>query len=508
METLKRYLRKLLSLLRVRVVAGGLEISDQVLRLVYFDGKVLQMAAVVLGPGVMEKGAIKDATAFVDALHAVKEKIPAFAGKKKKMNVVVSLGSASIYTQSFNLPIMEGKELTKAIDLNVQMSSPDDLAKSYFSSEILDRDDEHVRLEIAAAFIDKQLVDALTGILFSAGFIVLGVESRALALVRMIREKAVSFDITGSYLVLDIDETGIDFLVMRKGRLYFEYATLWSDIADAKGEVAMEKFSEALSANLRQVTNFYHQRWQDPLVGVIIPSAMLHEEAEKIAGEASTLPVVNILFDTDKEPVSPEWLVAVGASLRGARADINDGGINLGGEGAEAAFFDEQVLNFLDFWQVLVPAVLGVLVIVLVVAYNFLAATGNRLSSSEASGQQGQLSAQIRTLEASSTAFNQEVQLVLVVQASHDKSHMILDEIANLAAKSSVSIDSLTFQGASAPISLSGVASTEDDIVQFKNLVAADPNFGTVNLPLSGIQPSLSAYSFSMTFPLAANAFQ
>jgi len=72
METLKRYLRKLLSLLRVRVVAGGLEISDQVLRLVYFDGKVLQMAAVVLGPGVMEKGAIKDATAFVDALHAVK----------------------------------------------------------------------------------------------------------------------------------------------------------------------------------------------------------------------------------------------------------------------------------------------------------------------------------------------------------------------------------------------------------------------------------------------------
>jgi hypothetical protein len=85
---------------------------------------------------------------------------------------------------------------------------------------------------------------------------------------------------------------------------------------------------------------------------------------------------------------------------------------------------------------------------------------------------------------------------------------MILDEIANLAAKSSVSIDSLTFQGASAPISLSGVASTEDDIVQFKNLVAADPNFGTVNLPLSGIQPSLSAYSFSMTFPLAANAFQ
>jgi hypothetical protein len=155
METVKIYFEKLLSLLRVRVRAGGLEISDQVLRLAYTDGKGMQMAAAVLGPGVMERGIIKDAAALTEALRTVKEKIPAFTGKKKKMNVMVSLSSANIYTQSFNLPIMEGKELEKAIDLNVQMSSPDDLAKSYFSSEILDRDDEHVRLEISAAFIDK-----------------------------------------------------------------------------------------------------------------------------------------------------------------------------------------------------------------------------------------------------------------------------------------------------------------------------------------------------------------
>jgi hypothetical protein len=145
---------------------------------------------------------------------------------------------------------------------------------------------------------------------------------------------------------------------------------------------------------------------------------------------------------------------------------------------------------------------------VLVVAYNFFVMTGDRLSSGAVSGQQGQLSAQIIALEASSTAFNQEVQLVLAAQSTHDKSHMIFDEIENLAAKSSVSVNRLTFHDGATPISLSGVASTEDDIVQFKNLVEANPNFGTVNLPLSGIQPSLSAFSFSMTFPLAPNAFQ
>ncbi|MDR3402407.1 MAG: hypothetical protein P4L99_07905, partial [Chthoniobacter sp.] len=487
----------MLSFLRVRAVAGGLEISDQMLRLVYPDGGSLQMAAVVLGPGVMARGIVKDADALAGALQALRDKIPALKGRTKKMNVVVSLSSASIYTQSFSLPIVEGKELERAIDLNIQMSSPDDLDKSYFSSEILDRNNENLRLEISAAFIDRQLVDGLTRILFSAGFVTLGVESRALALVRTVRERSTSVDLGGSYLILDLDDTGIDFMVMRKGRLYFEYATPWTDLADAKGEVAMDRFTETVSADLRQVMNFYHQHWQDALAGVLISSTMLEDETEKIAQDISRLPVMPLTVPPDLS-LSPEWLVAFGASLRGARADMNDKEINLAGEGVADAFREEQALRFLDLWQVLVPASLGVLLVILAVAYSFFVQAGGSGASLGTSNPGGQQAAQVAALQASSTAFNQRVKLVLAAQAHADMSHRILDELDNLAGQSSVSISRISFRGPDSPISLSGVASTEDDIVQFKSLVEADRNFGTADLPLSGIQPSVSAFSFSM----------
>ena len=507
MEIIKQYFGKVLSFLRVRTVAGGLEISDQVLRFAYYDGKEWQMAAAILGPDVMERGVIKNDEAFLAALLSLRSKIRALKNPKKKMNVVVSLSSASIYTQSFTLPQMGENELGKAIDLNIQMSSPDDLEKSYFGSEVLARDDEHVRLEIASSFIDRQIVDDIVRLLFSAGFIAVFVESRALSLARIMRARAVGIDLEQSYLLLDIDNAGIDFLIVRKGKLYFEYATPWADIADEKGQVAMEKFTETITANLRQVMNFYHQHWQDVLSGVIVSSIMSPAEVQATVQEVSALPVLPLTLSAE-QTIPLEWFVAFGAGVRGVTGDINDKEINLAGEGAEDAFRKEQAQTFLELWEVLVPAALGVLVITLWLAYNFLVMTQGQLVASAPPVGQGRQDAAIAALQASSTAFNHDVQVALAVQSHADVSHKIIDELYIIAASSSVNISSLAFQGPTAPIALSGVAATEDDIVEFKNLIEADPNFGPANLPLSDIQPSLSAYSFSMTFPLAANAFQ
>jgi hypothetical protein len=507
MEIIKRYFGKLLSFLRVRTVAGGLEISDQVLRLAYFDRGAWQTAAAVLGPSVMERGVIKDPAAFSAALLALRSKVRALRSRKRNMNVVVSLSSASIYTQSFTLPQMGDRELGKAIDLNIQMSSPDDLQKSYFGSEVLNRDDEHVRLEIAAAFIDRQIVDDIIGLLFSAGLIAVFVESRALSLARIVREHAAGIDLDQSYLLLDVDNAGIDFLVLRKGHLYFEYSTPWADIADDKGQVAVEKFNETIAANLRQVMNFYHQHWQDVLSGVIVSSVMSQEEVQSIAQEVSALPALPLTLSAEQE-IPPEWFVAFGAGLRGAKGDMNDKEINLAGEGAADAFRKEQAERFLELWQVLVPAALGILVITLWLAYNFLVVTQQQLAAGAVPAEQSRQDVAIAALQASSTAFNQDVQVALAVQSHADKSHKIIDEVYRIAASSSVNVSSLAFQGASSPIALSGVAATEDDIVEFKDLIEADPNFGPANLPLSDIQPSLSAYSFSITFPLAEKAFQ
>ncbi len=506
MNAIKSFYQKLLSFLRVRATAGGLEISDQVLRLAYFNGKTWQMAGVRLAPGVMEKGKIKNADALIASMRELKLKVPSIRGKKKKMNVVVSMSSVNIYSQVFTLPILEGEELEKAIALNVQMLSPVDASQTYSGWQLMGKDEANLRLEILVAFIDKQLVDEVVQALFTAGFLTVGVESRALALTRILREKGAGVDVNKSYLLLNIDNSGMDFLVVRKGQLYFEYTNQWADLADEKGQIPVEKFEKTLTASLRQVTNFYDQHWPEPLSAVILSAAAFGEQAEKAIAAAS-LPIIKLTLVMG-QPVSSEWLVVLGCSLRGFRSNLHDKEVNLSGEGALDTFRKEQFLHFLDFWRVFVPLVLVLLMVIFAVADNFLVFTKTGIESQSMSDQQGQALKQIAALEASSTAFNQSVVLVQNAENQQYPISHILTSLTSLAAANGITISHISFTSAKAPILLSGVAQTESQIEALESAISSNPYFGTVTLPLSGIQLNNQIYSFSMTFPVSPSAFR
>jgi Tfp pilus assembly PilM family ATPase len=502
MNPIKNFFQKILASLHVRSLVGGLEISDQVLRLVYYNGKTWQMAAVRLVPGVIEKGKIKDAQALVDALTELKSKVPFGKKKNKKMNVVVSLSSVNMYSQVFALPAMEGKDLAAAVDLNVRMVSPVDVTQTYFGWELLGSDEGSLKSEISAAFVDKALVDELTQTLYIAGFITVGVESRALALVRIFRQKGTGADVNKSYLLLDIDNSGIDFLIIRKGKLYFEYASRWTDLADDKGQIYITKFKEALEADMRQVMNFYTQHWPEPLAAIILAATAFEKEAEEAVQKSSSLPVIRMTLVMDQQ-VSLEWLVALGCSLRGMNGTLRDKEINLSGEGAIDTFHREQLLNFLVLWRVVIPVVLGCLIIMVALADNFLSVTRSGIETQPTFNQQ-ELT-EMAALEASSTAFNRSVTLVANAESQINKNYLAIADIENAAAANSVMINHISFQGTMIPIVVAGSAQSEAQIVAFKSAVQSDPHFGPVDLPLTNIQANSGEYTFSMTLPLSSN---
>ena len=502
MQSIKRYFQKLLSFLRIRASAAGLEVSDQVLRFVYSDRGEWKTEAVRLAPGIVEKGVIKDAAALAAALQELRSHLPS-AKKKKKINVIVSLSSVNMYSQVFTLPLMEGDDLDKAINLNVQMVSPVDISHVYYGWQLLGRDEVNLRSEIAAAFVDKKIVDAMTAALYGAGFITVGVESRALALVRVLREKGAGMDVSKSYLLLDIDNSGIDFLIVRKGFLYFEYTNQWTDFADEKGNISVVKFEEMLAASLRQVMNFYTQHWPEPLAGVIILAAAFQEEALHAVKESISLPVTPVALSAG--PVSPEWFVAFGCALRGINANLKDKEINLSGEGALDTFHEEQLLNFMNLWRALVPAVLGFLIIILFLADSFLNSVRSGIESQAAFTQQGKESSEVAALEASSTAFNQSVALVSGAEAEISRNYLMIDDINDTAAANGVTVSHISFQAANTPILVAGTVRSTDQIAAFKNAIQSDSHFGAVTLPLLSIQQDTQGgYSFSMTFPLSS----
>jgi hypothetical protein len=129
------------------------------------------------------------------------------------------------------------------------------------------------------------------------------------------------------------------------------------------------------------------------------------------------------------------------------------------------------------------------------------------IESSAAFSQGGSESADIATLEASSTAFNQSVALIANAEQQVNNDYLIIAEIDRVAAANDITISNLTFQGGSSPILIAGTAQSATQISAFRNAIQNDPHFGPVNLPLLNAQGNNVAYTFSMTFPLSSSGF-
>jgi len=497
----KYYFERALSLLRIRQKVGGVEVSDAALRLVYFDGKGWHFGVVRLTPGVVDAGKINDYGKFVSALKDLKSQVFGVSGAKKQISVVVSLSSVSIYSQVFSLPLIEGENLNKAIELNIQMVSPVDVSQSYSGWQTVGQDKDALRLEILSAFIDKNIINEVNRAFAAAGFLVVVVESRALALARLMREDAEGLDVGKSYILLNLDDSGLDFLIVRQGQLYFEYFNHWRDLADEKGQISTASFSAAIVRNLHQVINFYGQHWPEPLEGIILSATALKDEMEKTVGENFSLKISHLKL---RPPMSlgSEWFVSFGCGLRGIKPRAEDRELSLLGVGAEEEFRREQLVAFAEFWRLLLPAAFALLFVMFLVADLFLMnVRGSLESRSSSSSPPGQTEEGV-ALESKANDFNRSVAMIGGIQNAAFPKSVFLEKVSGLALSNGITLTRLNLSDIAATVELGGQAVSEDQVVSFKNALAADSEFTNVNLPLTNIKAGSGGLVFSLSFNL------
>ncbi|HVO28867.1 MAG TPA: PilN domain-containing protein [Candidatus Paceibacterota bacterium] len=494
------FFQRIFSLLQVRPIIGGLEVSDQVLRLAYFDGRMWQLHAVRLAPGTLEDGKVKDRPAFIAALSELKAGAKIGGRDRKKMvSVVVALSSVSAYSKVFTLPMVGGENFEKAVALNLEMISPNEMSQVYAGWQVVGKNDAIHESEILAGFVDRALVNDVVGSLLAAGFIAVAVESRPLALTRVLREKGSGIEPGKSYLLVNLDNNGLDFLVVRNRQLYFEYSRPWRDVADGKGEISLPAFRDELVASLRQVSNFYRQHWPEPIGAVIVAASSFQDEVGAAVADNFSMPAASLTLEMG-QPISSEWLIALGASLRGAEFDAFSKEISFLGDELADRFRGMQVINFLKFWQVLVPASLGILVLFFAVAGVFAQRTEMATQTELTFNADPRQAAEVSALEASSTDFNALVAMVQQTEAEPHPASGMLGRLQDLAAQDGVTISHLSFTGSAAPVSLAALAPSEDRILAFKAALAADPDFSDVTLPVTGVQQNGDTFSFTISF--------
>ncbi len=500
-QKLRYYFEKLLAALRVRTVVAGMEVSDLVLRFVYSDGREWHLSGVRLAPGIMEAGKIKKYDEFVAAVRALK--IQAFGehSAKRRVSVIASLSSVNIYSQVFSLPIIEEENLEKAIQLNIQMVSPIDVAEAYSGWQTIGKDQKSLRLEILSAFIDRPTVDEIGRALIEAGFFVVALEPRALALARVFKEAGSGFDPAKSYIMANLDNSGLDFLVIRSGQFYFEYFNPWRDIADEKGQIPTVAFEAAVIRSLHQVLNFYGQHWPEPVNEVVLAAAGLRDEVRRIVSENFSLPVRDMELRT--QSIGPEWFVALGCGVRGLTARGKDKEMSLSGVGADDEFRREQAINFARFWRLLMPAALGILLAAFVVSDLFLSQVKNSLESHALFNLKPEQAKENQALQAQAGEFNGIVALIRGVQNPSVLKSQMWEKVFGIMSAHNITLTRFSLSSSDAPSTLLGMAPTIDDLSSFKKALQDDGHFQSIDLPFSSIQQNAGNVSFSMTFRYA-----
>ncbi len=494
-----KVLEKILSGLRARTQVGGLEISDTALRFAYFKDEVLQATALRLPPGIVENGGVKNYPLLIEALKKLRQQIPEHFHKKKLINVIMTLGSVRIYTKVFSLPFLEGNNLEDAIQLNIRMISPVELSQTYAGWQLVNENRGELKIEILTAFINKVFIDQLDNALKEGGFLPIAVESGALSLARLIRERAVEFEIDKFYLVVNIDDDGLQFLILRRGQLHFEYFHSWSDIRGEAREISWSDFEATIKRTIHQVLNFYGTRWPEPLTEVFLSTNSLEEEISKIIRENFSLQVKELRVRFE-QPIRKEWFEVAGSALRAKLSRAKDQDINLFGISVQEEFRRWQMADFLKFWQLLLPVSFSVLLVTILSGYWFLINLNHSLKVQSLSMASDKQVEEISSLEAKIKDFNRSVALISSIQQSSRPKTPLMDKMNGFMSRAGLILDRFYLLSGGLPLTLSGEAKSQDQILNFKNALTADPSLNSVNLLLSDIKPQDNGFSFSINF--------
>ncbi len=481
--------KKIFKLLNPVLRIGGLEISDSAIRLAFIDDGKVQQYNQLLSPGIVKDGLIQDDNKFIVALNSLHSQ---FISLTKPIPVIVSLSSVGIYTQIFNLPLLKGDQLQEAANLNLTMISPIDKKTAYFDWQVVGQA-SNGNQEILGAFVESKIIDKFVLALRKSNFLVVAIEFFPLSLVRLIKE-SLSIDASKPYLVLNLNNEGVDFILIRNKNSYFNYFLPWMMVHKKNGgdQVKFDDFKEVMLIELRRVLNFYSSRWGGTVDNLILFNSGSSQEISDWLKKDFGFNIIYLDIETS-------WLISRGAALRGLIPRIEDNFISLAKIGTEEEFMRSGIWRFVVIWRNAILSTLSILLLLFIIANLLFIRMNNNLITDLQSGKDPIDLQEVALLENEARDFNFLLDKILLAQQKFNPQSSILKKIYNF--RSDILINQLNFNSQSRTISLVGSANSESTIISFKNFLAKDSSFEDVSLPLSAITPSPEGRSdFSATF--------
>jgi hypothetical protein len=479
---------------------AGLEIKDAAIRIAQFDGDIIKKSAVLLEPGVIEFGKVKDRERLTESFKKLHSQ---FSSNKEKIPVIAIIPSANIYAQVFSVPALSGEELKDAAELSLASISPIDLSTAYADWQQLSIVQRDNRIEMLGAFAVSSVVDEYVAVLEEAGFTPIAIEFPALAISRAIRDFSAGIDIKKPQVVLNVSSDGIDFVALRHGNLYFDYFIPWKVVQEegkAGREILFSDFKETIVKEIKKVAAFYGSHWEGKLDKIILISQALNEEISGFIKENFPFEVVELKLGQFRD-LPTSWFGVLGSAIRGKIPRAEDNLISLMKIGTEEEYFRNRIKLSIKSWGNILLTVMVFLVLIFVLADSFLYRMSDRVASQVLGVGGGVESAEISELQEQARRFNQLVGKISAAKKRSAPQSQFFSRLSSLSQRRVV-LERILVNRETGLVLLSGQANDEATALDFKNALVRE-GFADVSLPLSNIVSNQNqTVSFSLTFRL------
>lgn len=484
-----------IALLMPKSLTGGIEISDSSIRFLSVKkGKTIS-AVLRLPPGLIAEGKIKDYKNVVAALSAIKNQVE--PRPHKKVNVVAAISSASVYVQTFQLPLVAKENLESAAQFNLKVLSPLGQEVSYSDWQLVGESQD--QFELLAAFAPGAVIDEYMNAMREAGFNVFAVEFSSLALIRLIKNAGAAVDAKLPAIILNLLPEGLDFMIMRNGNLYFDYFQPWKVTQEGWRQINWADFQTTVVSEVQRILNFYNSHW-GKIENFILITPAFYDRLSALITERFGLKVQPLTV-YGYEGFSPSWFIVLGATLRSMLPRYRDNFLSLMSTSARHEYFQEELLVLVNFWRNVLAAVLIFTIAISFAAIAILSRVHTSLQH-QLRGLAGEAfnTAEIEKLQEEAEQFNRLVDIVAQVKAQRIDWVALVEKIFRLAGPR-ITIDRISVPGASQQIRITGNALNEASVFEFERNISAQEEFTNINLPISSIQRTVGGrWAFELTF--------
>ncbi|MCX6702886.1 MAG: hypothetical protein NTW60_03415 [Candidatus Wolfebacteria bacterium] len=436
--------------------------------------------------------------------------------------VILNIPDNNVFTKVFNLPFVDEQNLKSAVALNLQMVSPMDFSSAYSDwQKVGEAEIDGGQIEILSAFVDKGIVSVFSECLRSANFIVAAIEFPGLSTSRFIDFK-MQGDAEGGVIFARVASDGLSFGIMKNGNLYFHHFISWPS-----EKITMDSLEEIVRQETRRIMNFYSGNWSSPIRDflVISPSEDLKNKISRIISGSFGLPVhsigdlpqgynpkseTSILLGNNfsaalsSSVIGDDWVTVSGSAFRGLISRSKDIIISLASVGTEEEFSQIQIRNFLNIWRNIILTTLSLLTVIFFITERFIVKTSEALSASAGKIGVSENAAEYGKLQAQAKAFNDQIEVAKQARSQEVDWVSFISKIRQLAGNSIV-IDRIYAPSVGGSMSVTAHTENRNEIINFKNSLAADQRFSEINMPLN--LPPSGEIRFTITFKVSTLDF-